>query len=344
MPAITQGKGKVLVSGTNGYIAMWVVKSLLEKGYSVRGTVRSESKIAHLKDTFKSYGDKLDVVVVSDITKDCAFHEAVVGVEAIAHTASPFYTTAKEPDELLDPAVRGTLSILQSALAHGDTVKRVVITSSTAAIASPSPTPRVFTEADWNEYSPRVVAEQGAAAPPADMYRASKALAERAAWDFVAKHKERIGWDLAVINPPFVYGPVLHEVSDPEQLNTSMVDWYRNLVKSSKTNEQLLSITACWVDVRDVGLAHALALEKPAAGGERIIVAGSPYIWQEWVTAAHKFDPSLPAGNVPFDPATAKYHSRYDSTKSQQVLGLRYHTIEECTVDTLTQFKEKGWY
>ena len=163
------------------------------------------------------------------------------GVDAIAHTASPFYTTAKEPDELLIPAVRGTLSILQSALAHGNAVKRVIVTSSTAAVASPSPTPRVFSEADWNEYSPRIVAEQGAAAPPADMYRASKSLAERAAWDFVAKHKEEIGWDLAVINPPFVYGPVLHEVTDPEQLNTSMVDWYRNVAKGGKTGEQLLS-------------------------------------------------------------------------------------------------------
>ena len=67
MPAIT--KGKVLVTGANGYIALWVVRSLLEAGFFVRGTVRSESKIAHLKETFKSFGDKLEVVVVPDITK-----------------------------------------------------------------------------------------------------------------------------------------------------------------------------------------------------------------------------------------------------------------------------------
>ena len=136
--------------------------------------------------------------------QDGAFDEAVKGVDAIAHTASPFYTNAKEPDELLVPAVRGTLSILNSALAHGAAVKRVVITSSTAAVASPSPTPRVFTEADWNDYSPRVVAEQGAAAPPPDMYRASKSLAERSAWDFVQKHQPK--WDLATVNPSLVLG------------------------------------------------------------------------------------------------------------------------------------------
>ncbi|KIP03371.1 hypothetical protein PHLGIDRAFT_94911 [Phlebiopsis gigantea 11061_1 CR5-6] len=342
MPAINAGK--VLVTGANGYIALWVVRSLLEKGYSVRGTVRSESKIAHLKDTFKSYGAQLEVIVVSDIAKDGAFDDAVKGVDAIAHTASPFHTKATHPDELVVPAVRGTLSILQSALAHGAAVKRVVITSSTAAVVYPTPQPRVFTEADWNDASMRAIETQGAAANPVEMYRASKGFAERAAWKFVEENKGKIAWDLAVLNPPFVYGPVLHEVSDPEQLNTSMVDWYRNLVKGAKTNEELLSIAACWVDVRDVGLAHALALEKPAAGGERIIISSSVYNWQDWVSAAHKFDPSLPAGNVPYDPATAKYHVRYDNSKSQQILGLNYHTIEECTVDTLEQFKEKGWY
>lgn len=67
MPAITSGK--VLVSGANGYIAVWIVKYLLEQGFSVRGTVRSESKTAHLKELFKSYGDKLELVIVDDITR-----------------------------------------------------------------------------------------------------------------------------------------------------------------------------------------------------------------------------------------------------------------------------------
>ena len=67
MPAITSGK--ILVTGANGFIAVWVVKSLLERGYAVRGTVRTESKAAHLKQLFASYGDKLEIVVVEDITK-----------------------------------------------------------------------------------------------------------------------------------------------------------------------------------------------------------------------------------------------------------------------------------
>ena len=89
---------KVLVTGANGYLAVWTVKKYLEAGYSVRGTVRSLSKSAFLKEQFAEYGERLELVVVEDITKDGAFDEAVKGVDAIAHTASPFHFTASEPD------------------------------------------------------------------------------------------------------------------------------------------------------------------------------------------------------------------------------------------------------
>lgn len=92
MPAIAP-PAKILVTGANGFIAIWVVKDLLERGYSVRGTVRSEAKGTHLLKTFKSFVDagKLQLVVVEDITTPGAFNEAVMGVDAIEHTASPFH-------------------------------------------------------------------------------------------------------------------------------------------------------------------------------------------------------------------------------------------------------------
>ena len=89
---------KVLVTGANGYLATWVVKKYLEAGYSVRGTVRSLSKSAFLKDKFGHYGDRFELVVVEDITKEGAFDEAVKGVDAIAHTASPFHYNVTTPD------------------------------------------------------------------------------------------------------------------------------------------------------------------------------------------------------------------------------------------------------
>ena len=89
---------KVLVTGANGYLATWVTKKYLEAGYSVRGTVRSLAKSAFLKDKFGHYGDRFELVVVEDITKDDAFEGAVKGVDAIAHTASPFHYNSTNPD------------------------------------------------------------------------------------------------------------------------------------------------------------------------------------------------------------------------------------------------------
>ena len=88
---------KVLVTGSNGYLAVWIVKKYLEVGYSVRGTVRSLCKSAFLKEKFADYGECLEIVVVEDITKDGAFDEAVKGVDAIVHTASPFHYNAIDP-------------------------------------------------------------------------------------------------------------------------------------------------------------------------------------------------------------------------------------------------------
>jgi nucleoside-diphosphate-sugar epimerase len=89
---------KVLVTGANGYLATWVVKKYLEAGYSVRGTVRSLSRSAFLVDKFANYGDRFELIAVEDITKDGAFDEAVRGVDAIAHTASPFHYKSNNPD------------------------------------------------------------------------------------------------------------------------------------------------------------------------------------------------------------------------------------------------------
>jgi len=92
---------KVLVTGTNGYLAVWTVKKYLEAGYSVRGTVRSLSKSAFLEEQFGEYGEHLELVV-EDITKDNAFEEAVKGVDAITHTASPFHYNAIDLDGTSD--------------------------------------------------------------------------------------------------------------------------------------------------------------------------------------------------------------------------------------------------
>lgn len=174
--------------------------------------------------------------------QDSGFDEAVKGVDAIEHTASPFHFNVTEPDELIRPAVAGTRSVLESALKHGSSVKRVVVTSSVAAILEMVPDAPVFTENDWNNLSVQEIETKGKGASVPDMYRASKTLAERAAWAFVEENKGKIGFDLVVINPPMVMGPVLHEVDNPDNLNTSMLDWYRSVIKGARSNEELFTV------------------------------------------------------------------------------------------------------
>ncbi|KAJ7137439.1 D-lactaldehyde dehydrogenase [Mycena crocata] len=339
MPAIQSGK--VLVSGANGFIAAWVVRALLEEGFSVRGAVRSEAKCAHLRETFASYGDKFELVVVPDITQEGAFDEAVKGVDAIEHTASPFYLHAvNEPEELIKPAIHGTLGILKSALNHGKSIKRIVVTSSCAAVLQVEPKPRTFSELDWNQQAPREVAELGHEAPAITKYRASKTLAERAAWDFVEQHKAEIGWDLVVINPPFVFGPTIHEVTTPDSLNTSARQFYTILTELA--SPATLHSGSCWVDVRDLGRAHVLALLKEAAGGERIIVSAGPYVWQDWLDAAPD-SPKYQKG-TPGSGKGAVHQIQYDASKSARVLGVtKYRGMEETVKDTVADWEARGW-
>ncbi|KAJ7186147.1 D-lactaldehyde dehydrogenase [Mycena filopes] len=338
MPAIS--KGKVLVTGANGFIAAWVVRSLLEEGFAVRGTARSADKCAHLREIFASFGDRFELVVVPDITKEGAFDEAVQGVDAIEHTASPFHLHAVEPDELIIPAIHGTVGILKSALKYGKSVKRVVITSSCAAVLQVEDEPRIFSELDWNEQAPSQVAEMGREAPPMTKYRASKTLAERAAWAFVEEHKSEMEWDLVVLNPPFVFGPTIHFTPTPDALNTSARQFYTMLTEFSSPVTRHTG--SCWVDVRDLGRAHTLALLKDAAGGERIIVSAGPFVWQDFLDAAPK-SPRFQKG-VPGPGKNTVHQIRYDASKSARVLGMgTYRSMEDMTRDTVEDWEARGW-
>ena len=187
-----------------------------------------------------------------------AFDEAVKGVDAIAHTASPFHMRADDPDELIIPAVRGTTGILASARAHAPGVQRIVVTSSCASVLTPLTEPRLFSEEDWNEASVARVRAEGRVAPAVEKYRASKTLAERAAWAFweEAKAAGAVGWDLVVLNPPFVFGPAMNDVASPAALSESSRDWFNTVVRSTRDNVALATVgwvlsLATWGDGQD---------------------------------------------------------------------------------------------
>ncbi|CAK5277912.1 unnamed protein product [Mycena citricolor] len=340
MPTISAA-AKVLVSGANGFLATWVVRSFLEQGYTVRGTIRSASKGANLKELFKSYGDKLELVVVPDITAEGAFDEAVKGVDGIAHTASPFYFNVTEPSELIEPAVKGTVGMLQSALKYGANVRRVVVTSSCASIIDLNNTkPTLFTEEHWNDGAVHEVETKGVDANNGAKYCASKTLAERAAWKFMKDHPEA-KFDLSVLNPPTVFGPDIQGVKSPADLNTSLQLMYNGL-----TNPAALVDGAPYVDVRDIALAHVRALEREAAGGERIIVcADKNYTWQDIIdvlppaaVASGKYQKGNPGTGKDFVQLTL-----HDNAKSVRILGMKYHTLAEMTAATVEQWGGRGW-
>ncbi|KAH9949956.1 NAD(P)-binding protein [Amylocystis lapponica] len=342
MTALTSGK--VLVTGANGYVAVWVVQYLLVAGFSVRATVRSEAKTTHLRKLFASYGDKLEFVIVEDIAKPGAFDEAVKGVDAIEHTASPFTFAFEDPNDLIIPAVHGTTSILESTLKHGSSVKRFVLLSSTAAVEEMGAVPRTYDENSWDDQAVKDVEVNGKNAHPVNKYCASKTLAERAGWDFYEKHKANLSWDFTVLNPPFIYGPVLNEIDAPEHLGTSMHQLYTIVCKGEYEESFLKAFSDCWVDVRDVASAHVLSLTKAEAGGERIIFCEGKFNWYEWLSIGRSLSPDVSAFPGSYDPSTAQYLVTLDTSKAARILGIQYFTKEVTLRDVFADFEAKGWW
>ncbi len=243
----------VLVTGASGFIAGHCVAELASHGYEVRGTVRNPVRAAHLEG--------LAELVTADLESDEGWAKAVAGCEYVLHVASPFpLEDPADEDELIRPAVQGTLRVLRACAASG-TVRRVVVTSSVAAVAPHHPGPEPLTEANWADVDSD------------DAYQKSKTLAERAAWDFV---RAQPGPELVVINPGLVLGPVQHAAA-----GTSLEPIRRLLARDIPGVPRL-----GWaiVDVRDVAAAHRLAMEHPAAAGQRYICAG-PHVWMRDMAA-----------------------------------------------------------
>lgn len=270
---------RVLLTGANGFLGLHLVAQLLQAGYSIRCIVRSSEKGGQILHDFPNDHSNLDVFVVPDITLPSAFDEAVVSsppFTSVIHQASPFYFASVTSNaQFLDPAIKGTTSLLRSIKTHAPSVKRVMYTSSMAAIVDRSipdvSTPqKTYTEADWNPmtYTQALKGDKGAA------YRAGKKFAELAAWDFIKTEKPN--FDLVSINPPMIFGPYLPNtfkrlrLTDLNESNKRVYEGYVNSGKDKGLPHNALNV---YVDVRDLARAHIEALERTEVGGERIIVS-----------------------------------------------------------------------
>jgi nucleoside-diphosphate-sugar epimerase len=263
-------KGIVLVTGVNGFIAARTAEAFLKAGYSVRGTTRSESSTQGLKDALSEYADRLEIYEVPDITVEGAFDEAVKGVDAIAHLATPVSLRFTDPEPVLYTAINGVTQVLASALKEPK-VKHFVQMSSVTAIFN-SRENYVFTESDWNDLAEQTVAAKGKDSPSWMIYAASKTAAERAFWAFRDTHHPH--FTMTAINPVFVGGPQLVLPATPDKLNeTTSFVWD---VFSGKPLDQvgLGPVFYGYVDVRDVARVVVFGVEhSEKTDGERFILS-----------------------------------------------------------------------
>lgn len=324
----------VLVTGASGFVATHVVLAFLSAGYNVRGTVRSESKAKSTAATFPSeLQSRLSFVVVEDIAAPGAFDEAVRGVDGVIHTASPFVLQVKDnKSDLLDPAINGTHNILKAIQKNAPAVKRLVVTSSFAAILDLSTGNHpgyTYTENDWNPatYEQALKSDNGAF-----VYCASKKLAEKKAYDFV--DSEKPNFSLATICPPMVYGPAIQPIHNLTSLNESTGDIYR-FMNGSTPKVQVNGFWA-YVDVRDVAEAHLKAYEHPEGG--RFFVTGGSFTYQQVVETIRKV-PGVDQSKVSKDDPSLEWPETYkvDNSKARKELGIEFKSLEESIRDTALQ-------
>ncbi|GAA5914375.1 SDR family oxidoreductase [Sporobolomyces salmoneus] len=347
MPTV-QKTSSVLLTGASGFLAAHILQQLIDRGFKVRGTVRSKEKGEYLTKEVVKGSKNFEYVIVEDVETEGAFNEAVKGVDAVLHTASPFHFNVQDPwKDLIDPAVKGTKNLLQAAATEKG-IKRVVITSSFAAIVNPYDPVYVFKEdEDWNEYSPKQVEEKGKDVDPAQAYRASKTLAERAAWDFI--EKEKPGFDLATINPPLIFGPIIHDVPSPDKLNTSVNNFYQFL-KGKKDADAATAGFGSLVDVRDVAQLHIDALVTEGASNQRFSVSNMDSSYQPLLdvffskasSSLHEVFPNAQKGH----PGTPKpKQNQIDNSKAKKTFGWEPISMEKTVLDmaeSLAEY-EKKW-
>jgi len=339
-------KNTVLVTGGSGYIGSWVVKGLLEKGYTVRMTLRDKSK----KEKYEFLTDIADKnkgeleIWEADLLKKGSFDKAALGCDSIIHMASPFILNVKDAQlDLVDPAVKGTSNVLEAAN-KSNSVRKVILTSSVAAIYGDAIDMKnqhlsKFTENEFNTSS----------SLDHQPYSFSKVQAEKKAWEIA---KQQSSWELIVVNPSFVMGPSLGSISQSESIK-----FMRNIL-SGKFKSGAAELYFGYVDVRDVASAHIYCLENKAEGrhilAERVTDILS---FSNLIEAEYKDKYKLPKSNNPkwvlsligsFFGLSRKFVKnnvgipiQFDTSKSIEKLHLTYTPLQQTVRDMVDQMESQ---
>ncbi|KAH8895701.1 NAD(P)-binding protein [Thozetella sp. PMI_491] len=342
----------ILITGANGYLALHTIKQALARGWNIVGTVRSTSSAAAVRAIFPSMSEsRLALVQVPDITQAAlfqpAFTLATTPITAIINAASPITINPQDPRrDVLDPAINSGTAILDAAARYGGpTLRRVVHVSSFAAILditraddSPGVT---YTSDDWSPLTYEMAATGGEMAA----YAGSKALAERAMWEYVRENP--VTFDFVSVASTAIFGPQVEGPNgegrpDLKHLNmTSSMLW--ELVVPADVPPPWNSYhLGTWVDVRVVASALLASIAVPEAGGQRFL-CGQRTHWQFIRDAIHRLPQTLGlhervAVGEPGAGERAK-ETTYDAdgTKVPTVLGVEYTALDQSLLDSYEQ-------
>jgi len=328
----------VMVTGITGFLGSHIAIQLLNQGFNVVGTLRSLARADHIKDIILNNVTKTSsqlAFVECDLTKDDGWEEAISGCDYVIHSASPFLAyIPKHEDQLIKPAVEGALRILKAAYANN--VKRVVLTSSIAAVLYGQSSEQQ-TEDNWSDPNNR----------RSTPYYKSKTLAEQAAWQYA----KASGLSLSVINPGIILGPVLEE-----DYGTS-AELIIKLMNKSLPGLPKIGFTIS--DVRDVAEAHILAMLNSKAEGERFITAGK-FMWMSEIANVLRGeypDYSIPKRKLPdfvmkiislFDPAVKTvikdlgFKHNLSNLKAKRILNWSPRSEKESIIATANSLIQQG--
>ena len=330
---------KVLVTGATGYMGLHCVQQLLSQGYAVNGSVRSPERKEEVFEALQKHNTPTENLnlFTFNLTEDDGWDEGMEGCDYLLHVASPIALENHNEDFFVKPAVAGVKRAFKYAKKHN--VKKVVLTSSVAAIFDTLEEKTDYDETDWSDPEN----------PSISHYAKSKTLAEKAAWDFV--DNEDNPFELAVINPALVIGPSLS--GDLGESNKAIA-----MVTTGKM-PVAVPLQFGYVDVRDVAAAHLLAMQNSNSNGERFALAEKD-LWYKDVAKVLRdngFD-KAPTFNVPvwlakilanFSkelkvtlPYLGRVRSVKNTSKAKDILGWNPRPAEESIIDIAEQIKEMG--
>ena len=329
---------KVLVTGATGYIGLHCINQLLDQGYAVNGSVRSPERKDEVINALHNHNTSTEHLnlYALNLTEDVGWSEAMEDCDYLLHIASPISLERTDEDYFVQPAIDGVNRALFFAKKHK--IKKVVLTSSVAAIFDSLEKKDIYDESDWSDPNN----------PHISAYSKSKTLAEKAAWEFV--EKEDHPFELAVINPALVVGASLS--GDIGESNKAV-----EMVASGRM-PVAVPLMFGYVDVRDVAAAHILAMQTPASNGERFALVEKD-LWYTDVAKILRENGFEKAPTVGIPVWLAKILANFNkelkltlpylgrkrsikNLKAREILGWNPRPAEESILDIANQMKDLG--